>query len=107
VQPAANGAATLVPRPLLVSSSRAGATGWNRAAVTGWILPIGGTTRPSHAVGTKNQFDRRPSVDWKLSPVALAVPAVPTISIERTRPPPSPRLLRAVTFSSCKEPICG
>src|SRR5690348_8931489 len=76
--PAASGAAVLVPRPVLVSSRRAGATGWNRAAATGWTPVTGGTTRPSHAVGTKNQFDRRPNVDWKLSPVTLTVLTVPT-----------------------------
>src|SRR3954466_10009994 len=102
----ASGTAT-VPVPERVSRSRVGVTGWNLAGVTGARAVTGGTTRPSQAGGTVNQSDRRSRAPWNCTPVTVTVAAVPTTSIERTRPPSSPSPLRAVTRRSCKVPICG
>src|SRR5688572_1144326 len=41
-----------------------------------------------------NQFDRRPHSDWNAEPVRVTEPDDPTICIDRTRPPKSPRPLR-------------
>ena len=55
----------------------------------------------------RNQLERRPKTERKVSPDSVAVPFPPTSFSCTTRPPQSPWPLRLVTFTRFSAPIEG
>ena len=84
------------PLPMRVSTKRTGSNALKRAAIgPGNVAPTGGGLFPRHgSIGveprTLNQFDLRPNLLLKASPVTVVELAVPCTLIDSTRPPQSP-----------------